>query len=225
MIKGWVRKATKGRLMTKLVKILLLLLCLTQSTYLLYLVNNLNEKSFFIKKTTKEIKLENEHMFNLKLSTLALTGEQSGLPLDSIYDFKKSVSRLLKDNYFWADEEYFAQKKVRELVHQTFPYLFKYDDSCFHGMWNHVILKDDIYKCLYFGTHGYSGLLLNSVDYEKYILYLNGKNIRFSINEDFRIPHHSQIRLRLVRNYVNFFNGRLEEQVDEREIDLDKLGK
>ena len=164
-------------------------------------------------------------MLNLKLSALALKGEQSGMPLDSINNFRKSISRLLKDNNFWADERYLVQKKVRDLVYQAFPNLIKFDNSCFHDMWIHVILKDDLHKCLYFGTHGYSGLLLNSVDYEKYILYLNGKYIRFSINEDFRIPHHSQIRLRLVRNYVNFFNGRLEEQVDEREIDLDKLGK
>lgn len=206
--------------MNRLVKNALFLFCMVQCAYLLYLLNNLNHKSSFIKSAASEVRHKNEQMLNLKLSILTLKEDQLGIHLDSINNFKKSTSSLLKEEYFWADEAYLAQKQVREMVYQTFPYLPKYDDSCFHGMWKHWILLDTPSNCIFFGTYGYSMESLNSNDYEKYSLFLNGNKIPYNVEQVVLLPQLSHSQLQLVRTFVNLETGMLEEQVDMREINF-----
>lgn len=206
--------------MNRLVKNALFLFCILQSTYLLYLLNNLKHKSSFVKSAASDIRQKNEQMLNLKLSILNLKGDQLGVHLDTIKHLKKSFSRLLQEKYFWANEAYLAQKQVREMVYQTFPYLPKYDDSCFHGMWKHWILLDTPSNCIFFGTYGYSMERLNSDDYEKYSLFLNEKKIPYTLKQIVQLPQFSHSKLQLVRKFVNLETGMLEEQVDEREINF-----
>ncbi len=206
--------------MNRLVINTLFLFCMGQSIYLLYLLHNLNHKSSFINSVANDLRHKNEQMLNLKLSILTLKGDQLGVHLDTINNLKKSFSRLLQDKYFWADEAYLAQKQVREMVYQTFPYLPKYDDSCFHGMWKHWILLDTPSNCIFFGTYGYSMERLNSDDYEKYSLFLNGKKIPYTLKQIVQIPQFRHSKLQLVRKFVNLETGMLEEQVDMREINF-----
>lgn len=206
--------------MNRLVKNVLFLFCMVQSFYILYLLNNLYHKSSFINVAVSDLRHKNEQLLNLKLSILTLKGDQLGVHLDTINYLKKTFSRVLKDEYFWAYEAYLAQKQVREMVHQAFPNLPKYDNSCFHGMWIHSILLDAPSNCIFFGTSGYSMARLNSTDYEKYSLFLNGEKIPFTPERVVQIPQQRYSKLQMVRTFVNLETGELEEQVDEREINF-----
>jgi hypothetical protein len=196
----------------------LLLFLLIQTGFLVYKYNVVNIKNKYIQSRTNELKKENDKWLNFWTNSIFFLTEKESkrrenllYPLSEI-DFKKINTPLnVIDSYKY-------NKHINPQIMNLISLYTKQNNS---GWLPYCNVFKDIYSQQYFvGNVSYSLKSLESYNYERYDLNINGKKLTWNNEHSYVIPKTNIIDIILTRQFLDFETGKLKSDTECRQIPL-----
>lgn len=197
----------------------LLLLLLIQIGFLLYQFNKVKIKDQYIQLRSNELKKENDKWFNFVTNSLFFLTENDSKRRENLLyalselDFKR-INTAPNTIELYHNHKY-VNPQILSLLS---PLYTKQNNS---GWLPYCNVFKDIYSQQYFvGNVSYSLKSLESYNYERYALMINGKKLTWNNEYSYVIPKTNIIDIILTRQFLDFETGKLKSDTECRQISL-----